>query len=1228
MALKLADRVVELSTSTGTGAFTLSGAQAGYQAFSSRLSNGDTTYYTIQGKNGDGSLNNEWEVGVGTYSSSTLTRDTVLDSSNSGSLVNFSAGNKDVFIDLPSEKVITTAGTGISISGNTITNTLPDQIVSLTGAGTTTVTGTYPSFTITSTGGSGGGDVTGPASSTDNAITRFDGTTGKLIQNSVVTISDTGGIAGATTITDINYIDFNTGYTTALGAGQLGWDGNNTLGLGMSGGNIIQEIGLQTYIYGKASSAITKGQLIKKTGANGSSGVVTFAPTTANMTNSGDIIGIAAENIALNGFGYIISTGNIKGFNTTGSSSGETWADGDTLYYNPTGNGLMTKVKPSAPNVKAEVAIVTNAGSGGSGSVVVEIIHGSELGGTDSNVQFTSPTTGQSLVYNSSTGIWVNGNNQVINGGTIDNTPIGATTASTGRFTSVTTPSVTATTNDLTLSAISTGVVNVNTLAGKAFSVTDHPYTGGGSNVNFTRAFGGQAGYTTGLMAQGSDSNVTLAFSSKGTSGIEFWTANLGERQFVVSRTASAVNYIQVSGGATGQSSLALRPRIQVQGSDASVGLTIDTKGSGAVDFTTNSNNATSFRVFLQDSPVNYFQVRGSSTNIEPVMSVLGTDTNISLGLQSKGTGAIDLAAGSDGVNISNGGTVTAITRTAGGSGYTSKPTLTISAPTTAGGVQAVATVDWMTNNGATIGSGGTGYAVGNVLTVVGGTPFGGGAATLTVSAVSSGVVTAVTATNFGSYSTLPTNPVSTTGGAGTGCTLNLIYNMGTTFTFSNAGSGYIEQPTVTFSGGGGSGAGAYARVGGQSIIRSIGSPLSLHTPNGEGFRVQDSGTLSTAFWTAFGTSATPILRAISGSAGAIQTESAVPLQFLTNSNFEQLRVAHTASAVNYVQISGQTTGNFPNIAPQGSDANIGFDIFSKGTSPIRARTGGGEQLRIADRASANRYIQIQGGVSGATAPSIGTAGGTEALDFYASGGFPIWFSTNGLRTQTQFAVSHTASAVNYVQVTGAATGSAPIISAQGSNANVGLTISTKGTGTLALNGTNIQTTGSLTQTGSATFLSDIFSIYDSSGSNEAVRSTYNSGNSTFAVDFRAGTRVTAPIFESTTQFTFVTIPTNNNTSVTITADNIVNGILTGTPAANINYTLPTGTNMDAQFGTGVNGTAEWSIINLAGATFSITVLGNTGHTLVGNMVVAANSSARFASRKTATNTYVTYRLS
>ena len=95
MALVLADRVRETTTVTGTGTATLLGAAPGYQSFSA-VGNANTTYYVIANQSAS-----EWEVGIGTYTASgtLLSRDTVLASSNSGSLVNFSAGTKDVFVD-------------------------------------------------------------------------------------------------------------------------------------------------------------------------------------------------------------------------------------------------------------------------------------------------------------------------------------------------------------------------------------------------------------------------------------------------------------------------------------------------------------------------------------------------------------------------------------------------------------------------------------------------------------------------------------------------------------------------------------------------------------------------------------------------------------------------------------------------------------------------------------------------------------------------------------------------------------------------------------------------------------------------------------------------------------------------------------------------------------------------------------------------------------------------
>ena len=102
MALVLADRVRETSATTGTGTITLAGAVYGYQSFAA-IGNGNATYYTIYDQ-----TSGAWEVGIGTYTASgtTLSRTTVLSSSNSGSLVPFGVGTKDVFVTYPSGRSV------------------------------------------------------------------------------------------------------------------------------------------------------------------------------------------------------------------------------------------------------------------------------------------------------------------------------------------------------------------------------------------------------------------------------------------------------------------------------------------------------------------------------------------------------------------------------------------------------------------------------------------------------------------------------------------------------------------------------------------------------------------------------------------------------------------------------------------------------------------------------------------------------------------------------------------------------------------------------------------------------------------------------------------------------------------------------------------------------------------------------------------------------------------
>jgi hypothetical protein len=106
MPLVVKDRVQETSTTTGTGTFTLAGAVSGFQSFSA-IGNGNTTYYAIV-------LGSEWEVGLGTYTSSgtLLSRDTILESSNGGTAVNFSAGTKNVFVTYPAEEAVYQDATG------------------------------------------------------------------------------------------------------------------------------------------------------------------------------------------------------------------------------------------------------------------------------------------------------------------------------------------------------------------------------------------------------------------------------------------------------------------------------------------------------------------------------------------------------------------------------------------------------------------------------------------------------------------------------------------------------------------------------------------------------------------------------------------------------------------------------------------------------------------------------------------------------------------------------------------------------------------------------------------------------------------------------------------------------------------------------------------------------------------------------------------------------------
>ena len=215
MPLVLKDRVQETTTTTGTGTVTLAGAVSGFQSFAA-IGNANTTYYTIAHQ-----TLAEWEVGVGTYTSSgtTLSRDTVLASSNSGSAVNFSAGTKNVFCTYAADRAVDTQLVQ-SLSNKTLTGT--QETV----------------FTITD----GAAFEVNPANGGIQLITLGANRTPKATSFAAgqsVTLMIDDGTAYTITWTD-----------TTWGAGGVAWVGGSAPTLATTGYTIIEFWKISSQVYG------------------------------------------------------------------------------------------------------------------------------------------------------------------------------------------------------------------------------------------------------------------------------------------------------------------------------------------------------------------------------------------------------------------------------------------------------------------------------------------------------------------------------------------------------------------------------------------------------------------------------------------------------------------------------------------------------------------------------------------------------------------------------------------------------------------------------------------------------------------------------------------------------------------------------------------------------------------------------------------------------------------
>lgn len=207
--------------------------------------------------------------------------------------------------------------------------------------------------------------------------------------------------------TDTDLIVFNTAAGLTPTNGEMTWSEEDRLKTVL--------VGINGDVFGifedqitrvKATSNITKGQVVMFTGTVGASGGLTAAPATGLEPDQANyILGVSKDTFTTNNWGNIQYFGEVKGINTTGGA--EAWVQGQILYYNPSVTGGLTKTKPTAPAAICVVAAVVHVGTS-NGILFVRPSFGSVLGGTDGNVNFNGLANNDVIIYNSTTNVWVN----------------------------------------------------------------------------------------------------------------------------------------------------------------------------------------------------------------------------------------------------------------------------------------------------------------------------------------------------------------------------------------------------------------------------------------------------------------------------------------------------------------------------------------------------------------------------------------------------------------------------------------------------------------------------------------------------------------------------------------------------------------------------------------------------------------------------------------------------
>jgi hypothetical protein len=236
--------------------------------------------------------------------------------------------------------------------------------------------------------------VVSPASATVNVQ---GAATATINQDQATVVSNLDQV---NTISSPTWIQWNTTEVATPAVGRVWWnDTDGTLDLGMKGGQVTQQIGMEQYVRVKSSTnaGLVEGKVVAFNSSDGVNKLVTY-PTAANG-DSFETLGIMTETVTGGNGGLCTTFGLVRGLNT------DNLVEGEPVWLSATEPGGMTAVKPSAPNRKVLIGYCVRKQQS-NGVIFVKVVAGSELGVTDSNVEITDPQEGDVLVYRS--GVWVN----------------------------------------------------------------------------------------------------------------------------------------------------------------------------------------------------------------------------------------------------------------------------------------------------------------------------------------------------------------------------------------------------------------------------------------------------------------------------------------------------------------------------------------------------------------------------------------------------------------------------------------------------------------------------------------------------------------------------------------------------------------------------------------------------------------------------------------------------